>query len=42
MNRWYFWVLAPILLATAVAMPLITPPLNPIGTLVAYAFTGRR
>jgi hypothetical protein len=25
-NRWYFWVLAPIMLATAIGMPFITQP----------------
>lgn len=41
MNRWYFWVLAPIMLATGLGLPFIvdTPP-TPLGTVVLYLFCG--
>ncbi len=40
MNRWYFWVLAPIMLATGLGLPFITNPPTPLGKLVLYVFCG--
>jgi hypothetical protein len=40
MNRWYFWVLAPIMLATAIGLPFITHPPTPMGTVVLYLLCG--
>ena len=39
MNRWYFWVLAPVFLATAFGLPLITDPPTTTGRIVLYAFS---
>jgi len=39
MNRWFFWVLAPVFLATAFGLPLITDPPTTIGRIVLYAFS---
>jgi hypothetical protein len=39
MNRWYVWVLAPIMVATAIFIPgTVDPPLV-VGVVVAYAFS---
>ena len=40
MKRWYFWVLGPIMLATAIGLPFIVHPPTPQGYLVLYAFCG--
>jgi uncharacterized protein (DUF58 family) len=40
MNRWYFWVLAPIMLATGLGLPLIVEPPTVQGTVVLYLFCG--
>ncbi len=40
MNRWYFWVLAPIMLVTALGLPLITEPPTWEGTVMLYVFCG--
>jgi hypothetical protein len=39
MNRWFFWVLAPVFLATAFGLPLITDPPTTTGRIVLYAFS---
>jgi hypothetical protein len=39
MNRWYFWVLAPIFLTTALGMPLIVEPPTTAGWVVLYVFS---
>jgi hypothetical protein len=39
MNRWYFWVLAPVMLATAIGLPLITEPPTLTGRFVLYLFS---
>jgi hypothetical protein len=38
-NRWYFWVLAPIFLATALGLPLIVDPPTTVGVVVLYLFS---
>jgi hypothetical protein len=38
MNRWYFWVLAAIMLATAIGLPFIVEPPSWQGQLVTYVF----
>ena len=40
MNRWYFWVLAPVMLATGLGLPFITNPPSWQGRLVLYVFCG--
>ncbi len=40
MNRWYFWVLAPIMLATGLGLPFITDPPTWQGKVVLYVFCG--
>lgn len=40
MRRWYFWVLAPIMLATGVGLPFIVKPPTPLGYVVVYVFCG--
>ena len=40
MNRWYFWVLAPIMLGTATGLPFIVEPPSWQGRLVTYVFCG--
>jgi hypothetical protein len=37
MNRWFFWVLAPIMLATAIGLPYLTEPPTWQGQLILYA-----
>jgi hypothetical protein len=39
-NRWYFWVLAPIMLATALGMPFLVEPPTTFGWVVTYLFSG--
>jgi hypothetical protein len=39
-NRWYFWVLAPIMLATALGMPFLVEPPTTFGWVVTYVFSG--
>jgi hypothetical protein len=39
-NRWYFWVLAPIMPATATVLPLVVGPPSWQGQLVTYVFSG--
>lgn len=40
MNRWFLWVLAPIMLGTAVFMPIWTDPPTFTGHVVLYVFCG--
>ena len=40
MKRWYFWVLAPIMLATGFGLPFIVEPPTRAGYIVVYAFSG--
>jgi len=40
MNRWYFWVLAPVFLVTAISLPLLAEPPSWLAKLVIYAFSG--
>jgi hypothetical protein len=40
MNRWYFWVLAPVMLATGLGLPFITEPPTWQGTVVLYLVCG--
>jgi hypothetical protein len=40
MNRWYFWVLAPIMLATGLGLPIITEPTTWQGRVVLYLACG--
>jgi hypothetical protein len=40
MNRWFFWVLAPVMLATGFGLPLITNPSTVPGKIVLYLFSG--
>ena len=37
MNRWYFWVLAPVMIASAVVIPLVGRPATIAGHVVGYA-----
>jgi hypothetical protein len=39
MNRWYFWVLAPVMLASAVTIPLAADPPSLGGHVLAYAIS---
>jgi hypothetical protein len=38
MNRWYFWVLAPVMLATGTGLPFIVDPPTWQGQVILYAF----
>ena len=38
MNRWFFWVLAPIMLATAIGLPFLVEPPTRTGVVVTYVF----
>ncbi len=38
MNRWFFWVLAPILLGTALGLPFWVEPPTRTGVVVTYVF----
>jgi hypothetical protein len=40
MRRWYFWVLAPIMLATGVGLPFLVNPPNVQGYIVLYVMSG--
>jgi hypothetical protein len=40
MNRWYFWVLAPVLVATAFGLPFLVQPPSWQGYVVLYVFCG--
>jgi hypothetical protein len=40
MNRWYFWVLAPVMIAAAVIIPLAAEPPTVFGQLVTYIVSG--
>ena len=40
MNRWYFWVLAPVMLATGLGLPFIVDPPSWQGRVVLYIFCG--
>jgi hypothetical protein len=40
MSRWYFWVLAPIMLAAGLGLPFIVQPPTRQGYVVLYAFSG--
>ena len=39
MNRWYFWVLAPVMLASAVTIPITAAPSSLLGWAVAYGIS---
>jgi hypothetical protein len=39
MNRWYFWVLAPVMLVTGLGLPLIVDPPTVTGEVVLYVFS---
>ena len=41
MNRWYFWVLAPVMLVTAVGLPFIVDPPTPSGRMVLDVFSAK-
>jgi hypothetical protein len=36
MKRWYFWVLAPIMLGSAIVIPLVAAPVSVVGYVMAY------
>jgi hypothetical protein len=38
MNRWYFWVLAPVMLATAFGLPFLVEPPSWQGYVILYVF----
>lgn len=38
MRRWYFWVLAPVMLVSAAIVGFLTEPPTMLGRVVAYAF----
>ena len=40
MRRWYFWVLAPIMLATGVGLPFIVEPPTRQGHIALYVMSG--
>ena len=40
MNRWYFWLLAPVMLATGLGLPFITEPPTWQGRVVLYVLCG--
>ena len=40
MNRWYFWVLAPVMLATGLGLPFLTDPPTWQGRIVLYLLCG--
>jgi hypothetical protein len=40
MKRWYFWVLAPIMLATAFGLPFLVDPPTSQGRLLSYVISG--
>jgi hypothetical protein len=40
MNRWYFWVLAPVMLATGLGLPFIVDPPRWQGRVILYVFCG--
>jgi hypothetical protein len=40
MNRWYFWVLAPVMLATGLGLPFIVQPPSWQAYVVLYIFCG--
>jgi hypothetical protein len=40
MNRWYFWVLSPFMLATGLVLPFITEPPTWQGRIVLYLLCG--
>ena len=37
MKRWYFWVLAPVMLGAAWIIAVLTEPPTLVGSLLAYA-----
>jgi len=39
MRRWYFWVLAPVMLGSAAIVAFLTDPPTILGRVVAYAFS---
>jgi hypothetical protein len=40
MNRWYFWVLAPVMLATGLGLPFLAEPPTLQGRVVLYFVSG--
>jgi hypothetical protein len=40
MNRWFFWVLAPVMLATGLVLPFITEPPTWQGKVLLYLICG--
>ncbi len=38
MNRWYFWVLAPVAIASAIVIPLVAEPPSLWGHVVVWVF----
>ena len=36
MNRWYFWVLAPVMLASAIIIPVVAEPPSIFGRVLTY------
>jgi hypothetical protein len=40
MNRWYFWVLAPVAIGSAIIVPLVAEPRSPIGHVVVWVVVG--
>jgi hypothetical protein len=40
MNRWYFWVLAPVMIAAAIIIPSAAAPVSLAGRMAVYAFSG--
>jgi hypothetical protein len=40
MNRWFFWVLAPVMLTTGLVLPLITEPPTWQGRVLLYLLCG--
>ena len=39
MNRWYFWVLAPVMIAAAIIIPVVAAPPTLAGQIGVYAFS---
>ena len=40
MNRWYFWVLAPVMVAAAIIIPVVAAPVSLAGQITVYVLSG--